>query len=116
MAPSTDARSSERSASRRRARPPFWVDASHGAPPPVGTTLDTAFEAAQRSPATRLPQAVTGSRRATPGEEVAAGVTFGGGDDQNRAFVELTVEPSGIRGSHTAVDESAAAADTFTLA
>jgi hypothetical protein len=53
-----------------------------------------------------------------PGEQVADGLTFEFGDDQNWGFVELTIGDGTIAGSYTSVDASGnttAGADTFTV-
>ena len=128
--------------------PPYSIDAMHGGAKRIGDALDGAFSTSGRVPDVVLSGHVHDYQRFTrtmdagktltyvvignsgyhnlhrlaqdahQGEEVAAGVTFEFGDDQNWGYLELTVDGKGISGAYNAVTKTgdvAARADSFTI-
>jgi hypothetical protein len=112
--------------------PPYSVDSHHGGSERMGKVLDNAIAEAGRAPdmvlsghvhdyqrfsrmidGKRVPYIVSGNggyhnlhrlaNGATPGEELAAGVTFEYGDASRYGFLKLTVQAGKISGEYVAV-------------
>jgi acid phosphatase type 7 len=112
--------------------PPYSVDAHHGGSPRMAEILDKAFEESGRTPnlilsghvhdyqrfthsinGQAIPYIVAGNggyhnlhklaKDASPGQEVAEGVTFEYGDDRRYGFLKLTINGQGGEGEYIAV-------------
>jgi acid phosphatase type 7 len=112
--------------------PPYSVDSHHGGSEHMAEILDIAFQDAGRTPdlilsghvhdyqrftrtisGKQVPYIVTGNggyhnlhrlaKDATPGEELAEGITFEYGDDRRYGFLKLTIDGQGGKGEYIAV-------------